>query len=164
MKNSILIATLLTSLLFSCQKTPNQNTATNNKSVEKESPNTRYKPAFAGQTRANAVKTKTPFQFSVIAEGLGKPWGIINLPDGRFLITEKTGFMNIVSADGKTISPISGFPKVDSRGQGGMLDVVLDPKFEENRLIYFSFSEPFGKGNLTSVAKAKLSADEKSVS
>lgn len=164
MKNSILIGTLLTSLLFSCQKTPNHNTATNNESVEKESPNTSYKPAFAGQTRANAVKTKTPFQFSVIAEGLGKPWGIINLTDGRFLITEKTGFMNIVSADGKTIAPISGFPKVDSRGQGGMLDVVLDPKFEENRLIYFSFSEPFGKGNLTSVAKAKLSTDEKTVS
>lgn len=163
MKNSILISAFLTSLLFSCQKTPKSNTTTNN-SVEKESPNTSYKPAFDGQTRVKATTTKTPFQYNVITEGLGKPWGIINLLDGRFLITEKTGFMNIVSADGKTFSPISGFPKVDSRGQGGMLDVVLDPQFSENRLIYFSFSEPFGKGNLTSVAKAKLSSDEKSVS
>jgi glucose/arabinose dehydrogenase len=164
MKNSLLIGVFLTSLLFSCQKTTSRNSSSQNNSVEKESSNTDYKPAFEGQTRIKAVTTKTPFQYNVIGEGLGKPWGIINLPDGRFLITEKTGFMNVVSLDGKTISPISGFPKVDSRGQGGMLDVILDPKFSENRLIYFSFSEPFGKGNLTSVAKAKLSSDEKSVS
>jgi glucose/arabinose dehydrogenase len=163
MKNSLLISVFLTSLLFSCQKTTTRNSYQNN-SVEKETPNTNYKPAFEGQTRIKAVTTKTPFQYNVIAEGLGKPWGIINFPDGRFLITEKTGFMNIVSVDGKAISPISGFPKVDSRGQGGMLDVILDPKFSENRLIYFSFSEPFENGNLTSVAKAKLSSDEKSVS
>lgn len=163
MKNSIFISALLTSILFSCQKAQKSTTATTN-SVEKKSPHINYKPAFEGQTRAKAVTTKTPFEYTVVAEGLGKPWGIINLPDGRFLITEKTGFMNVVSADGKTISPISGFPKVDSRGQGGMLDVVLDPNFSENRIMYFSFSEPFGKGNLTSVAKAKLSADEKSVS
>lgn len=163
MKNSIFISALLTSLLFSCQKAQ-KSTSTTTNSVEKKSPHTNYKPAFEGQTRAKAVTTKTPFEYNVVAEGLGKPWGIINLPDGRFLITEKTGFMNIVSADGKTISPISGFPKVDSRGQGGMLDVVLDPNFSENKIMYFSFSEPFGKGNLTSVAKAKLSTDEKSVS
>ncbi|WP_292010949.1 PQQ-dependent sugar dehydrogenase [Chryseobacterium sp.] len=132
-------------------------------SVETEKPNSNYKPAFAGQTRIKAVKTSTPYKVEIIGEGLGRPWGVINLPDGRFLITEKTGFINVVSHDGKQITKISGFPKVDSRGQGGMLDVALDPDFKNNNTIYFSFSEPFGEGNLTSVAKGNLSADLKRI-
>ncbi|MEY8758101.1 PQQ-dependent sugar dehydrogenase [Chryseobacterium tongliaoense] len=133
-------------------------------SVETAKPNSNYKPAFEGQTRIKAVKSSTAYQVEILNKDLGKPWGIINLPDGRFLITEKTGFMNVVSADGKTVSKISGFPKVDSKGQGGMLDVALDPDFKTNNLIYFSFSEPFGEGNLTSVAKGRLSADLKNIS
>lgn len=148
-------------LLFSCQN-KNDKTPENN-SVETQKPNSDYQPAFKGQTRINSVKTKTPFQVETIAEKLGKPWGIINLPNGRFLITEKSGFMNIVSADGKTVSKISGFPKVDDKGQGGMLDVALDPDFQNNRTIFWTFSEPYGKGNLTAVAKGKISMDEKSI-
>lgn len=164
MKYSIFIGVLCVSTLFSCQKASKSDAARNRNSVETHSPHSNYKPAFVGQTRIAAVKTETPYTFETLNTQLGKPWAIINLPDGKFLITEKTGFMNIVSSDGKTISKVSGFPKVDSRGQGGMLDVALDPKFTENRIIYFSFSEPFGDGNLTSVAKAQLSVDEKSVS
>ncbi|MET3037849.1 PQQ-dependent sugar dehydrogenase [Chryseobacterium sp. NRRL B-14859] len=133
-------------------------------SVETEKPNSEYQPAFKGQTRIKAVKTTTPYKVEILNKELGRPWGIINLPDGRFLITEKTGYMNVVSKDGKQISKITGFPKVDSKGQGGMLDVALDPEFKSNNIIYFSFSEPFGKGNLTSVAKGKLSPDLKSIS
>ncbi|WP_419869445.1 PQQ-dependent sugar dehydrogenase [Chryseobacterium sp. CT-SW4] len=153
-------------ILSSCHKNnanaQQQKTGTDG-SVETEKPNSDYKPAFAGQTRIKAVKTTAPYKVEIISEGLGKPWGIINLPDGRFLITEKTGFMNVVSSDGKQVTKISGFPKVDSRGQGGMLDVTLDPDFKNNNIIYFSFSEPFGKGNLTSVAKGNLSADLKKI-
>lgn len=133
-------------------------------SSREEKPNTNYKPAFAGQTRITQIKTTTPYQVEIINRSLGRPWGIINLPDGRFLITEKTGFMNVVSADGKNITKIEGFPKVDSKGQGGMLDVALDPDFNTNNTIFFSFSEPYGDGNLTSVAKGKLSADLKNIS
>lgn len=133
-------------------------------SAREEKPNTNYKPAFAGQTRITQIKTTTPYQVEIINRSLGRPWGIINLPDGRFLITEKTGFMNVVSADGKNITKIEGFPKVDSKGQGGMLDVALDPDFKTNNTIFFSFSEPYGYGNLTSVAKGKLSADLKNIS
>ncbi|UKB83812.1 PQQ-dependent sugar dehydrogenase [Chryseobacterium sp. MEBOG06] len=133
-------------------------------SVETEKPNSEYKPAFPGQTRIKAVKTNTLYNVEIINQELGKPWGIINLPDGRFLITDKRGYMNVVSADGKQMSKIEGFPKVDSKGQGGMLDVALDPDFKSNSIIYFSFSEPFGKGNLTSVAKGKLSSDFKTIS
>lgn len=133
-------------------------------SAQEEKPNTDYKPAFKGQTRIAPVKTATAYRVEIINKNLGKPWGIINLPDGRFLITEKSGFINLVSADGKNVSKIEGFPKVDDKGQGGMLDVALDPDFKANSLIYFTFSEPFGDGNLTSVGKGKLSPDMKSVS
>ncbi len=134
-------------------------------SVETEKPNSpEYKPAFRGQTRIKAVKTVTPYHVEVISKDLGKPWGIINLPDGRFLITDKRGYMNVVSSDGKEVSKIEGFPKVDTKGQGGMLDVALDPEYQNNNLIYFSFSEPYGKGNHTAVAKGKLSSDLKTVS
>jgi glucose/arabinose dehydrogenase len=149
--------------LSSCKKTTAQQTKPDG-SAEVNEPNTSYKPAFEEQTRIKAVTTKTPYKVEVLTKSLGKPWGIINLPDGRFLITEKTGYMNVVSADGKQISKIEGFQKVDSKGQGGMLDVALDPDFKSNNTIYFSFSEPFGKGNLTSVAKGKLSQDLKTIS
>ena len=145
---------------YSCQAKgkPSEPTA------KEEKPNTDYKPAFAGQTRITPVKSSTPYKVDVLNSSLGKPWGIINLTDGKFLITEKSGFMNVVSADGKMVSKVEGFPKVDNKGQGGMLDVALDPDFKSNNMIFFVFSEPFGDGNLTSVAKGKLSADLKSIS
>ncbi|MBB4807289.1 glucose/arabinose dehydrogenase [Chryseobacterium defluvii] len=158
---SILTASVL--LLISCTGKSQKNEKENSGSVETQKPNSNYKPAFEGQTRINAVKTSAPYQVEVLNTDLGRPWGIINLPDGRFLITDKTGYMNVVSSDGKKVSKISGFPKVDSKGQGGMLDVALDPDFKNNNIIYFSFSEPFGEGNLTSVAKGKLSADLKNI-
>lgn len=147
-------------LFFSCQwkGQPSKPTA------QEETPNTDYKSAFAGQTRITPVKTTTPFAVEVLNKSLGKPWGIINLPDGRFLITEKSGFMNVVSADGKQVTKINGFPKVDDKGQGGMLDVALDPDFKTNNIIYFSFSEPYEGGNHTAVGKGKLSADLKTIS
>ncbi|AZA72376.1 PQQ-dependent sugar dehydrogenase [Chryseobacterium indoltheticum] len=133
-------------------------------SAKEEKPNTSYKPAFKGQTRIAPIKTSTPYNVEVLTKDLGKPWGIINLPDGKFLITEKSGFMNVVSIDGKQISKIEGFPKVDSKGQGGMLDVALDPNFKTNNIIYFSYSEPYEGGNHTAVAKGKLSPDLKNIS
>lgn len=72
----------------SCKKTTAQQTRSDG-SAETLEPNTSYKPAFVGQTRIKAVKTKTPYKTEVLTKSLGRPWGIINLPDGRFLITEK---------------------------------------------------------------------------
>lgn len=122
-----------------------------------------YQPAFAEQTRIQGIKTSTPYHVEIINENLGKPWGIINFPDGRFLVTEKSGFMNIISSDGKTISKIEGFPEVDAKAQGGLLDVALDPDFGNNRMIYWTFAEPVSGGNHTAVAKGKLSKDEKMI-
>ena len=158
----LLKISFLLALLSSCKETVAQQRNADG-SAETNEPNSTYKPAFVGQTRIKAVQTTTPYQIEVLTKELGRPWGIINLPDGKFLITEKTGYMNVVSEDGKQVSKVEGFPTVDSKGQGGMLDVALDPDFKINNLVYFSFSEPFGNGNLTSVAKGKLSSDFKNI-
>jgi len=131
--------------------------------VETKPANTSYKPAFPGQTRIGAVSTTTPYEGKVIAEGLSKPWGITSLPDGRLLITEKTGTMRIATNTGTLSEAITGLPAVNSAGQGGLLGLTLDPAFEINRMVYWSFSESVEGGNLTSVAKGRLSDDEKRI-
>src|SRR5688572_30753127 len=95
--------------------------------VETKKPNTDYKPAFAGQTRITRVKTTTPYKTDLIGPKLGRPWAITLLPDGRFIITDKSGFMTIHDANGNQLKKVTDFPEVDAAGQGGMLDVVPDP-------------------------------------
>lgn len=124
--------------------------------LETQAANSNYKPAFEGQTRINAVKTTTPYQVDKLWGDTVKPWAVIVLPDDRLLITFKAGYMQIHGADGALQKKITGFPKVDDAGQGGLLDVALDPDFTSNNIIYWSFSEPYKKGNLTAVAKGKL--------
>lgn len=145
----------------SANSTASKSADTSNAPVETKSPNTDYKPAFAGQTRIAGVKTQTAYEGVVLSKDLSNPWGIASLPDGRFLITEKKGDMRIATATGTLSDKIAGIPKVNDNGQGGLLGVTIDPDFANNRMIYWAFSEKLNDGNLTSVAKGKLSADEK---
>ena len=131
--------------------------------VEKRSPNTNYKPAFPGQTRIAGVKTATAYESSILSTALKQPWGITVLPDGRLLITEKEGRMRIASVSGNLSDPITGIPAVNAHGQGGLLGLTIDPAFSTNRMVYWAFSENSSGGNLTAVAKGKLSADEKTI-
>jgi glucose/arabinose dehydrogenase len=131
--------------------------------VETQEPNTDYKPAFPGQTRIGSVKTSASYSGKVLTSGLESPWGIVQLPDGRFLITQKGGTMRIATGTGQLSEPITGLPAVNSRGQGGLLGLTLDPAFQQNRMVYWVFSENTSGGSLTSVAKGKLSADEKTI-
>ncbi|MDR6870008.1 glucose/arabinose dehydrogenase [Bosea sp. BE125] len=94
-----------------------------------------------------------------VASGLEHPWGLAFLPDGRMLVTERPGRLRIVASDGALSRPLTGVPNVAGRGQGGLLDVALDPKFPENRLVYLSFSEPRVGGNGTSVARGRFNAN-----
>jgi glucose/arabinose dehydrogenase len=128
--------------------------------VETRPPNTDYKPVFAGQTRIRGVVTKTPWEGRVLTRGLSRPWGIVALPDGRLLITEKGGTMRIAGGDGALSAPVTGLPAVNSSGQGGLLGLALDPDFSSNRTVYWAFSERTSGGNLTAVGRGKLSADE----
>lgn len=120
-----------------------------------------YKPAFENQTRAPALTTDTQYEVKeVIPAGrIATPFAVEFLPGGKFLITERlAGQFRIADKDGKVSPPIkTGVPAVMSRGQGGLLDVALDPDFASNQMIYWSYSEPRADGtNNTAVAKGKL--------
>ncbi len=94
-----------------------------------------------------------------VATGLGNPWSLAFLPDGRMLITERPGRLRLMAADGSGSAFVTGLPAVDAAGQGGLLDVVVDPAFASNRRVYFSFSERDAANaalNGTAVARAEL--------
>jgi aldose sugar dehydrogenase len=131
--------------------------------VETQKPNTNYQPAFKGQTRIAGTKTKTAYKVDKIAEKLKSPWAVIPMPDGRLLITLKKGSMEIRDANGGLVKTITGIPAVDASGQGGLLDVALDPNFSKNKMIYWSFSESYDNGNLMAVAKGELNEAESKV-
>src|SRR6185295_4509039 len=124
--------------------------------VETKSPNSDYKPAFSGQTRTRRATTTTPYAAEKIASKLGSPFAIVAMPDGRLMVTLKSGYMEIHDKNGALVKKITGFPAVEFSGQGGLLDVVFDPQFASNKMIYWSYSEKFPPGNLTAVAKGKL--------
>ncbi len=128
--------------------------------AETKSPNTDYKPLLPNQTRAPEPAQKTAFEVAPVAKGLDSPWAMEFLPDGRMIVTEKAGKIRIVGKDGALGPAVTGVPKVDARGQGGLLDIALSPSFASDRLVYISYSEPREKGNGTTVAKAKLVESE----
>jgi glucose/arabinose dehydrogenase len=99
---------------------------------------------------------RSDLELITVTSGLAHPWGMAFLPDGRVLVTERPGRLRIIDRDGKAGPPIAGVPAVDAKGQGGLLDVALDPAFAKNRLVYLSYSEPREGGNGTSVARGVL--------
>ncbi len=111
------------------------------------------RPPFEGQTRAPIIDQSIDLQQEIIAEGLGNPWGMDQLPDGSWLVTERSGTMRRVSADGTVSAPIKGLPEVDARGHGGLLDVLVGDDFAQTRRVWWSYAEPRGNGkNATAVA------------
>jgi glucose/arabinose dehydrogenase len=92
-----------------------------------------------------------------IASGLEHPWSVALLPDGGFLVTERPGRLRRIDANGTISAPIAGVPQVFAQGQGGLLDVVLDPDYASNRRIWLSYAEPGDNGTAgTAVATATL--------
>jgi glucose/arabinose dehydrogenase len=115
--------------------------------------------AQAQQSQKSQVVATAKARVAVetVAQGLDKPWSLAFLPDGRMLVTERQGRLRLVAADGKLSEPLAGLPRIAARGQGGLLDIALDPDFARNRLIYFSYAEDRGDGRAgTSVMKARL--------
>ena len=121
-------------------------------------------PAFSGQTRTCGVKSDVAFDVAVVTANLVKPWSVEPLAGGDVLVTEKGGNLRIVAADGTIGAPITGVPKVDAGGQGGLLDLAVSPSFDTDRTLFWSFTEPRSDGNGTSVARGVLSADRRSLS
>ncbi len=109
------------------------------------------------------AKQYTGFKVDTLVTGLSVPWAMAFLPSGEILFTERGGELKKLS--GKKLSSISGTPKVFASGQGGLLDIVLHPKFTENQWVYLTYSEAAqpgepGSGSSTVLARAKLNADK----
>ncbi len=153
---SVLLVMSTSMLACSAPSTSNNISSDTLHPVETKSPNSNYKPAFAGQTRVKSAKTITPYKVEKIAAKLGSPFAIVAMPDGRLMVTLKKGYMEIHDANGKLVKKIEGFPTVDFVGQGGLLDVAFDPAFANNQMIYWTYSEKYAAGNVTAVAKGKL--------
>ena len=103
---------------------------------------------FTAETGALRVRS--------VATGLAHPWSLAFLPDGRMLVTERPGRLRIVAPDGRLSEPVEGVPEVHAQGQGGLLDVALDPAFASNGRIYLSYAGPGDGGAATTVARARL--------
>lgn len=118
-------------------------------------------PAAPAASESAAETARFPSQHgelevTTVVAGLEHPWGLAFLPDGRMLVTERPGRLRIIGADGKVSAPVAGVPEVFARGQGGLLDVAVDPQFADEPWIYLSYSEPGEGGGGTAVARGRL--------
>jgi glucose/arabinose dehydrogenase len=164
MKDIFIAFTVLATV--GCLRNDAQNTSSKStglRPVETNSPNANYKPAFAGQTRVNGVRTATAYRATIVTSALKSPWGITSLPDGRFLITEMAGNLRIVSATGTLGNAITGIRIVNAGGQHGLLGLCIDPQFSSNRMVYWVFSDNVPGGTLTAVGKGRLSDNETTI-
>ena len=135
--------------------------------------NTQYPPAFAGQTRAPAARQTHAWTAQPVVTGLGRPWSMEQLPDGRWLVAEKAGRLRVVTAAGELLPPVlgglpstagqgakaseRGLAPVTAQGQGGLLDLALAPDFARSGRIFWSYSEPREGGSGTAVATGVIS-------
>lgn len=105
-------------------------------------------------------KAGVKFRVVEVAAGLSNPWSLAFLPGGDMLVTERPGRLRLIRG-GERLErqPITGLPKIAARGQGGLLDVAVHPKFADNKLIYFSYAGEGEGGVGTDVARAKLNGD-----
>ncbi len=110
---------------------------------------------------AAVVPATAQVRAEVVTSELQNPWGVAFLPDGRFLVSEKAGRLRVVEPGGAIGMALQGLPPIATGGQGGLLDVLSDSGFNDNRTVYFCFSEPSASGpaNGTALASARLSAD-----
>ena len=118
------------------------------------------KPAFATQTRIAGVESKTKVTITPIVSGLESPWGLDFFADGNMIVSERPGRIRIIRRDIPG-DPIEGVPPVLLKGDAGMYDVKLDPNFKKTRWVFWTFVEPVEGGSVSSVARARLSDDEK---
>jgi glucose/arabinose dehydrogenase len=116
-------------------------------------------PALLGLCLAAPAAAQPTAQ--TIARGLAHPWALAFLPDGNYLVTERPGTLRVVEPGGRIRPPVQGVPAVQARGQGGLLDVVLDRDFARNRTLYLCYAEPSADGRTagTALARARLSED-----
>ena len=121
-------------------------------------------PHADAQINAGAQKPETSLPFTMVqVTTLKLPWRIAFLPDGRMLITEKTGGMELVTQQGAK-TPVANVPAVLYKGQGGMLGVFLSPHYAKDHSVYLTYSEPGDGGSSLALARARLTLGQDSAS
>jgi len=116
--------------------------------------------ALCSAAGAQTFKSETgELKVDTVVGGLANPWALAFLPDGRMLVTERPGRLRIATREGTLSPPIAGVPRAWASGQGGLLDVIVDRNFAQNRTIYLCFAEQADGGGLTALARARLQND-----
>lgn len=108
---------------------------------------------------ASANSSDRPLQVDALTQGLDAPWGLAFLPDGRMLVTERTGALLLLDARGKRLTTIKNVPESFVKLQGGLLDIALHPRFESNSVVYLSLAHGEQKHNTTRVVRGVLHGD-----
>jgi aldose sugar dehydrogenase len=116
-------------------------------------------PALPGKA-APVDSAKVAFTVEKLYEALQNPWGMVWLPDGRLLITERSGEILVFKNDKFTGEKLSGVPKVFNNGQGGLLDIQLHPDYQKNHWIYISYAKPVEGGATTAITRFKLNGNQ----
>lgn len=120
-------------------------------------------PAVAAETVEERIESdQLDFSIKKIADGLENPWSVVSLPDGRFLVSERPGQLNLIDADGGEPRALDGLPDVSQRGQGGLLDIALHPQFGDgdHNWVYFTWSKPDGSNSRSALSRAEWQGDE----
>lgn len=117
-----------------------------------------FGPAFEQQTEAPALPD-TAVNVETFVDGLAHPWGIVPLPEGGYLVTERPGRLRMISPEGELSAPIAGVPAVDARRQGGLLDVNIGPDFAEDRRVWLTYAKRNEAGTATAAGHGRLSDD-----
>jgi glucose/arabinose dehydrogenase len=115
--------------------------------------------AGAATAADRTIDTQTgPVRIETVARGLSRPWAVAFLPDGTMLVTERDGWLRLVTVAGLISLPLLGAPAVFAQGQGGLLDIAIEPQFADSRRVYFSYAEAGEGGAGTAVARGRLNA------
>lgn len=116
-------------------------------------------PLTVPMAAQSPAPTHAKVHVTEIASGLANPWALVFLPNGSMLITEQPGDLRMLGTDGVLSEPIEGVPDVETRGQGGLLEVALSPNFSDDRFVYLSYAESDGRTSGTAVGRGRLSDD-----
>ncbi len=100
------------------------------------------RPAFPEQTRAHGPAAPSSIKVEVLASGLHHPWSLAFLPNHHILIAERPGDLRVLDPNGRLSPPVTGLPAIKAIGTKGMQDIVLDPRFAQNRMVYLAYFAP----------------------
>lgn len=156
---------LLMSLLLMACSTPAQVETPTESPVNLADANPRNPVSFPNLGKETEMLPETGFlslplnrewEQTTVVENLEHPWGLAWLPDGTMLITERPGRLRIVRDGVLDPTPVAGLPDILVLAQGGLLDIAVHPRFEENSLIYFSYSQGTQEANRLAVGRGQL--------